>query len=160
MVRLTMDDLAPMEGATLAPQKPIEEQEVVLKTPSGEKIVYKSQALKKQRDDFGAAPMTEAEGEAALQRELSVRPKHTSACQVCGTVHVAEGDPICMCVKCGKLSRIVWCGYCVECAYARLTSLANVNVEDVNRMPIFSKYVAWRQAEAMKLAEGNKLPWE
>src|SRR4030095_11364500 len=151
-MRIMLDDLAPMEGATLAPQKPIEEQEVVLKTPSGEKVVYKSQALKKQRDDFGGAPVSVEDGEAALQRELAIKPKSSSPCSVCGVPHVKEGDPICICVKCAGMGRIVWNGYCTACAYARLTSLANVNIEDVNRMPMFSKYVQWKHAEAMRLA--------
>ena len=159
-MRIQMDDLAPMEGTTLAPQAPIEEQAIILKTPSGEKIVYKSQALQKQRDDFGAAPQTQEEAEAALARELAIKPKASSPCIVCGTVHVKEGDPICICAKCGQVGRIVWCGYCTACAFNRLTELAGVNPDDVAKMPMFQKYVAWKQEQARKLAEGDKMPWE
>ena len=135
-------ELAPMDGAG----------------PSGG--IDNAPAIKKQRDDFGGLPENEEAAQRAMEAELARAPRCRDACQQCGTVHAVEGDPLCICIKCHKLSRIVWCGNCVECTFTRFCDLPGVNVADLERLPMFAQYIAWKKREMQQLAAINKMPWE
>ncbi len=113
-------------------------------------------ALKKQRDDFGTLPEDEKAAEAALKVELAKKPVYKNVCSICNTVHAVDGDPICKCVKCGHVCRIVWCGQCVCCAYSKFAEKFGDGVANI----LYPKYGAYVQKLREEQAKANLMPWE
>ncbi len=89
-----------------------------------------------------------------------VRPRADSPCPRCQTVHAKEGNPLCVCVKCEKFSRIVWCGQCVACAYERHCAMPQIGKEIADQLPLFRDYVDWKHQQEVEAARVNKMPWE
>jgi len=127
--------------------------EVELTGPDGEKILYKAQP---KPDDFHSIGPESA----------TIHPRSDKPCFICGEVHAKEGYPICVCGAnfpgqgCGKISRIVWCGRCVECSYERFSNLANIDQNVVDNLEIFKDYVAWKRQQSKELIKQNKMHWE
>lgn len=116
-----------------------------LTKPDGTTVTYEAAPV---RDDFASVgPEPEV-----------VRPIADSPCGRCGTVHAREGEPLCYCFKCGKFSRIVWCGQCVECTHARFSEMPSIGPEVADF--IFRDYVAWKNEQNKDRAQVNKMPWE
>jgi hypothetical protein len=118
--------------------------EVELRGPDGKTVVYKAAPV---RDNFATGPEPEV-----------IRPVSNNTCTVCNTVHAKEGDPLCVCVKCGKFSRIVWCGQCVPCTYERYCAMPQIGPDVANFM--FPQYVKWKREQDKELARVNRMPWE
>ncbi len=121
---------------------------------AGEPIMLRAAPV---RDDFstvGPEPQT-------------VVPKSGSPCGRCGEVHCTDGPPLCYCREpqfggCGSFSRVVWCGFCVECTYTKFSNKAEIGPEValilVDQMS--PGFKAWKEKEKKDLAKQNRMPWE
>jgi len=103
-------------------------------------------------DDFETMKRTllDAEGNVKPTRPLSLDP-----CPKCKSVHETGKPPICVCVKCMKLGRIVWCGQCVRCSWTEYAGRFGEEIADL----VFPQYGTWRKGEVERLKrEGEE--WE
>lgn len=101
-------------------------------------------------------------GTLDIATEKARIPKNGVVCNKCGKTHPPDKPPICFCNECGKVSRIVRAGQCVECAYKFISEHAvahGISQEDVDNLPMFNQYIEWKKKEAIKMAEEG-MPWE
>jgi hypothetical protein len=104
------------------------------------------------RDDFETLKRTllDEEGNVRETRPVSLDP-----CPRCKSVHETDKPPICVCVKCVKVGRIVWCGQCVRCAWQTFTDRFGEASADA----MFPQYGQWRKGEVERLKREGE-PWE
>ena len=121
--------------------------EVTVEGPNGEPITFRASP---KPDDFDS-----------IRDDPKAAPKYESPCSICHEIHAKEGFPLCICIKCGKFSRIVWCGQCVECFFKVLLEKGIEEPSALAAIDAMSPgFAAYTQKRKHELAKVNKMPWE
>ncbi len=82
-------------------------------------------------------------------------PAYSIPCGTCGEVHEPGKIPACICIKCKEFSRIVWCGYCLVCAWKEYADRFSPEVANT----VFPDYAKWLKWKAKKAREEG-FEWE
>lgn len=104
------------------------------------------------KDDFEALKRSLLDSEGKV---IETKPVALDPCPRCKSVHETNKPPICVCVKCLMLGRIVWCGQCVKCAWKEYADRWGEEVAD----QVFPQYGTWRKGEVERLKREGE-PWE
>jgi hypothetical protein len=106
----------------------------------------------------GGAACPRPHEQEAWEDDPNRPPISGSPCNVCGTVHATSGHPKCICSKCGKFLKIVWCGMCTPCTYGIYCETPGYGEEMANT--VFPKYAEYllKQREIQSKEAGD--PWD